>query len=256
MFKKIQTILFATSLFCPVIAQTQQTQRSTRSLFENCWQSGVINKQKSCIAHIYLTHVDHILEIMRKPDPKPLAFNEATLQAMLSDLLFRQQQKSQAYKATCADLRRATIDSDSVAQQSTILICRALEDQEYADSMTMSALLLNVESSEKSIVEKAKIDAAAASATKDASRIMYMAASSLTYMLLDLSSGGQATLDMTKAERNALIAKTISIYKGQKAQKAKFVLEQNVELLRDFLQGKWKDLDDLKGTQTVRRSPS
>jgi hypothetical protein len=230
--------------------EAQSTQQSTKPLFANCWQQGVIKTQRSCVAHLYLNNVALLLEIMRKPEPKPSVTNEASVQAMLSDLIYRQQQKARAYRNTCNDLRNATIGGDSIAQTTTSLICGALENQERADSMTMAALFADIEGGQRSLVEKAKQSADAASATKEASRIMYTSAAALTYMLLELDSGDKPTLLMSKAERNALIAKTLSLYKGAKVQNAKYVLEQNVEVIRDFLQDNWKDLDDLKRTRS------
>jgi hypothetical protein len=58
-------------------------------------------------------------------------------------------------------------------------------------------------------------------------------------MLLEPIDKKQNRLAMTRAEREALIAQSILIYRGEKLQPARFVLEQSVESVRKFLQGDW-----------------
>jgi hypothetical protein len=235
----MKRLLLTLCIFASTVGEAQSTQQSKTSLFANCWQQGIITSQKSCVAHIYLDQVEAILEILRAPDAPPRATAEATLQAMLSDQLYRQQQKARLYRETCRELKRATQGGDSISNASTDLICTAFEANERADSIQLETIIQTIEKDTRSVVERAKADASAASATKSASRLLYMSTAAVTFMLVEQGPKQKMRLAMTASERSALVSHTMRIYRGAKLKKAEFVLEQSVERLREFLQGDW-----------------
>jgi hypothetical protein len=235
----MKRLLLTLCIFASTVSEAQSTQQSKKPLFANCWQQGVSKKQKSCVAHVYLNYVASILEVLRAPDAKPNGTAEAKLQAMLSDLIYRQQQKARLYRELCRELKKITFRGDSINQESTDIICRALDYNGIADSIGVSNILENIEPKPSTIVERAKADADAQSALKSATRMMFLSAASMTYMLLEPMNTKQNRLAMTRAEREALIAQSILIYRGGKLQPARFVLEQSVESVRKFLQGDW-----------------
>lgn len=235
----MKRLLLTLCIFASTASEAQSTQQSKTRLFANCWQEGVSKKQKSCAAHVYLNYVASILEVLRAPDAKLNGTAEAKLQAMLSDLIYRQQQKARLYRELCRELKKITFGGDSIDQVSTDIICKALEYNEIADSIGVYNTLENIEPKPSTIVERAKADADAQSALKSATRMMFLSAASMTYMLLEPMNKKQNRLAMTRAEREALIAQSILIYRGEKLQPARFVLEQSVESVRKFLQGDW-----------------
>lgn len=216
--------------------QGQQVRTTERDLFRNCWREGIILQQPACIAHIYLQRVEGILEIARSPEVKISGNNARAVQELLTDMIYRQQQKARRYRETCNDLRTATKGGDSIARTSTDVICGAFEFQETADSIQLAAVFEEIQPTNLSVVDRAKTNAKAASISKDASNGVYLSSAAVTYMLLD-----QNGLGMSKAERQALITQSFRVYRGEKVQKARFVLEQAVEQIRTFLQDSFKD---------------
>lgn len=233
---RLGVFLVVLSLVLPAPLDAQQDRLAERELFRNCWREGVVLQQRACIAHIYLQRVEAILEIARAPEVKTNGLNERTLQVLLTDKIYRQRQLAMRYREACHDLRVATKGGDSVAQSSTDIICQAFENQESADSVQVAALIKDIEPTGSTLVDRANANANAASLGTSASRVMFLSAAAMTYMLLD-----EVGLGMSKRERQALIAQSYRIYRGGKAQKPRFVLEQAVEEIRKFLTDAYKD---------------
>lgn len=220
-------------------ASAQTAKPVVTSPFTQCWQKGIIAKQRACVAHIYLGRAAAILELQRAPEVKPRSTAEATVQAMLTDLLFRQREKAMHFRSLCQDLQSATVGGDSIATQTTELICSALRSAEYADSLSTENILAQVEPDGTSIIDRARAEADVASTNKNASRLLLTSGIALTYMLVEFTEANTTQLAMSKAERDALISHSLKIFPGEKVRKARFVLEQSIEQLRTFLQQNW-----------------
>ncbi|MDA1082707.1 MAG: hypothetical protein O2973_13760 [Gemmatimonadetes bacterium] len=139
--------------------------------------------------------------------------------------------------------------ADSSAAVSADLLCEAFAAAITVDSSLAEKIKADVgrdigrtrERTGAEIAVAAEEDAKARERMYAASRIMGLAASSLTYPLIESESGNTMRLAMTEAERRALLQQMEAIYPatGPRRKPAEHVLEQSIDIVRKFLLEDW-----------------